>query len=741
MGYDFGGYATRNNLKCADGRTILPGAFKDCDGQTVPMVWQHVHDNPDNVLGHALLENRDDGVYAYCTFNETNGGKTAKELVKHGDVRHLSIYANHLKQRGGEVLHGVIREVSLVLAGANPGAYIDNLSFAHSDGTIDTVDDEAVIKLITDDNGFELMHSDDEGEETVEDVINSMNDTQKKVLFWLLEQERGEVKHDGMGEGGEGGEAAPAPEGDPEAEPEPEGEPEEGEEDPEGEESPESILKGLTDRQKTAVDVVIKAALSNGKYVVDEEVTDCFNSLTEKQKEAVYQMVDAELADQESGEEIEHSDTEGETMTMHYNVFAGETGDDTVLTHDDMARIFADAKSNGSLKEAVLAHGITNIEVLFPEVQGVNKTPYQITRQMEWVKVVMNGVHKTPFSRIKSTAANFTMEEARARGYIKGNQKIEEQFTALKRITTPTTVYKLQKLDRDDIVDITDFDVVAFMKDEMRTMLEEEMARAILIGDGRSSSDESKINPLNIRPVWTDEATYTVNKIVNVTGMTLEQKAKEFVDSVVRSKLDYKGSGTPTMFISPELLVELRLLRDADGYRRYKTDQELADDLRVSKIVEVELFNGLKRTFEGVERELGAIILNMGDYTVGATKGGEVTLFDDFDLNFNKYEYLIETRCCGALTKPFSAIVIEFTGTSDVNVYSLANLVPASAKNPQTAGFYYFDGKEYIAASETTIDQEKIYYALKGATGSTGATGGTGATGATGQTGNTGQSA
>ena len=697
-GYDFGGYVTRNNLKCADGRTILPGAFKDCDGKIVPLVWHHQHNDPSNVLGHALLENRSDGVYGYCSFNDTPSGQVAKETVKHGDITSLSIYANRLQQRGKDVVHGVIREVSLVLAGANPGAYIDNLCFAH-DGFEDTIDDEAIIKFI----GFEESEEAAEhGEPSVLDVFDSamesLSDEQREAVYTVL--------------------AAAA-------------EPTEEEGEAEHSEQEEGALIMSEEEQGVAI-AVLKAAL-DGEELSHEDAS-AFESFSDEQKQVVYDLVEEMSA---NDEEIEHQDQEGETMK--FNIFDEETNTDKVLTHDEMSAIFADAKKIGSLKEAVLEHGIQNIEVLFPEVQAVNKTPLQIARRMEWVSTVVNGTHKTPFSRVKSTAANLTEDEARARGYIKGNQKVEEQITALKRITTPTTVYKLQKLDRDDIVDITDFDVVAWMKDEMRMMLDEEIARAILFGDGRPASSQDKINELNIRPVWTDEGVYAINSVLNVNNMTPEQKARAFVDQVIRSKKNYKGSGTPTMFISPDLLVEIRLLKDGDGYRRYKTDKELADDLRVSSIVEVEIMDGLTRTVDGVERELGAIILNMGDYTCGATKGGEVTLFDDFDLNFNKYEYLIETRMCGALTMPYSAIVVEFVGSADavIPVYKLANVHDNS--NPQSSGWYVYDPENgYVASTDTVRDLNKIYYTT-GASGTTGATGETGATGATGATGTTGE--
>ena len=722
--YDFSGYATRSNIPCADGRTILPDAFKDCDGVTVPLVWQHMHDSVENVLGHALLESRDGDIYCHCAFNDTKGGQTAKKVVQHGDVVGLSIYANRLRQQGQKVVHGVIREVSLVLAGANPGAYIDNLSFAHGDDVID-VSDEAIIRFVDDADEIAhseetIEHADDSALTLFDEVLESLDDVHKQAVFTIL----GAISTETAEHQDENGKVV--------------GQDSEDELEHADDLTVGDVLESLDeDKQKVAKAVIHAAIEQDGS--LSKADAEAYLKFTDNEKKAIAAVVAA------ANNEAEHSEPEGDNV-MKYNVFDAETGDEMTLSHSDMeaytADVFQEAKRTGSLREAFnsvsLAHGIQNIEILFPEVQAVNKTPYPIMRRMEWVSTVISGARKTPFSRIKSTAANLTMEEARARGYIKGNQKIEEQISALKRITTPTTVYKLQKLDRDDIIDITDFDVVAWMKDEMRTMLDEELARAILIGDGRQVSDSSKINPLNIRPIWGDEEVYVINDVLNINGMTTEDMAKAFVDQCVRSKKNYKGSGQPTMYISPDLLVELRLLRDADGYRRYKSDSELASDLRVSKIVEVELFDNLTREVEGVERTLGAIIVNMNDYTVGATKGGEVTMFDDFDLDFNKYEYLIETRCCGALTMPYSAIVIEFAGEAvETPLYTLANTVSSAAQNPSTAGFYYFDGTEYVEASETAFNKDRIYY-TKGGTGSTGAVGATGATGSTGSTGSTG---
>ena len=612
MKFDFGGYATKNDLKCSDGRTIRQGAFSECNGQIVPLVWQHQHNDVDNVLGHALLEEREDGMYAYCTTNDTPAGQQAKQIVLHGDITSLSIFANHLKQKGNDVVHGAIREVSLVLAGANPGAKIDNLQFAHADGTLEEIDDEAIIyspDIIT----LQMSHADEEKEDTNEDSSD------EKTI--------------------------------------------------------EEIFNTLTEEQKEAVYAIIGAALEEEGASSDEEVShsdaeaedqtveEIFNTLTDVQKEAVYAIVGAAVEEATGGDEMQHSDSE-EGEVMKFNAFDQDTNEN-VLTHDDMQAIFDDAmkSGNGSLRDAALAHGITSIDVLFPEAQTVTPTPATISRNMAWVDSVLNGVRKSPFSRVKSAAINITADEARARGYIKGRQKVEEQIAALHRTTDPQTIYKLQKLDRDDIIDITDFDVVAWIKAEMRVMLNEEIARAILIGDGRSAESNDKIKEDHIRPVWSDNETYAVHTVVS-SSLTGSAKAKAFIEAAIRARKEYKGSGSPTLYVGQELLTEMRLIRDTQGYRLYKNDQELADELRVSKIVEVELFDDKTRTVSGAQRELGGIIVNLNDYNVGANRGGEITLFDDFDINYNKYEYLIETRMSGALIQPKSALVIEFGDTS-----------------------------------------------------------------------------
>lgn len=566
--YDFSGWATRNNLKCSDGRTIMRDAFKDNDGRTVPLVWNHEHNDPFSVLGHAMLENKPEGVYAYCKFNDTESGQNAKLLVQHGDVVALSIYANQLKQQNGNVYHGAIREVSLVLAGANPGAFIDSI-IKHDDGT----DEEAIIYS---------------GEEDI-------------ILAHAEEENKPELK--------------------------------------EKKEEPK---------------------------MAEKTVKDVFDEMTEEQKTVVYAMIGQALED--AGVDIDDEDKKEDETPMKHNVFdMDEEMKDNVLSHSEMNAIFSDAKRYGSLKDSVLAHGINNIDYLFPEAQSLNTPPDFITRDMGWVQKVMNSVHHTPFSRIKSMFANLTEDDARAKGYIKGKLKKDEVFGLLKRTTTPTTIYKKQKLDRDDVVDITDFDVVAWLKSEMRMMLDEEIARAILVGDGRTSGSDDKINESNIRPIWTDEDLYTIKSIVNVAkDATAAAVASEFIDQAVRARKDYKGSGSPKLFIAEELLTECLLLKDVNGRRIYKDVNELATAMMVSEIVVVPVMEGLKRTSssDGGTYHLKGIIVNMNDYNVGADKGGAVNMFDDFDIDYNAQKYLIETRCSGALIKPYSAIVLETKETA-----------------------------------------------------------------------------
>ena len=575
MKYDFSGWATKNNIKCSDGRTILRDAFKHNDGQTVPLVWNHQHNESANVLGHAVLENREEGVYAYCTFNDTEAGKNAKLLVEHGDVTALSIYANQLKQNGSNVMHGTIREVSLVLAGANPGAFIDSI-IRHGE----FCEDEAVI--YTGEN-LSLEHADQKPSDK-EDKAGEDN------------------KGDGKVEGKD---------------------------------------------QKTIKDVV--------------------DSMSEEQKNVLYALVGQALEGKEMAQSaIEENNNieDGGEQEMKHNVFEGrETDKKDVLSHDAMETIFKDAKRYGSLKESFLAHadqyGIKDIEWLFPDAKNVNMPPDFIKRDDSYVQKVMRGVHHVPFSRIKSMHADITADQARAKGYIKGKLKKEEVFTLLKRTTSPTTIYKKQKLDRDDVIDITDFDVVAWLKMEMRMMLDEEIARAILVGDGRLSSDDDKINEMCIRPIATDADLYCVKAPVTVASAATEEEiAKAFIRTVIKSRKEYKGSGSPTLFTTEDVLTNCLLLEDKNGRIIYDTVEKLATALRVKEIVTVEVMEGAKTKVESQEKPLMALMVNLVDYYVGADKGGAVNMFDDFDIDYNQQKYLMETRCSGALVKPYSAIAV-----------------------------------------------------------------------------------
>lgn len=573
--FDFSGYATKVGLKCSDGRVIVKDAFKHNDGQKVPLVWQHFHNEPANILGHAILENRDDGVYSYCKFNETVAGKNAKELVVHGDITALSIYANSLKQKGPEVIHGMIREVSLVLSGANPGAFIDNLSFAHGD-EVRVDETEAVIFTGLNFNSDKVEHSEDE--------------SKKKPV------------------------------------------------EPEKKES----------------------SLKHAEHAEDATIKDVFDTLDETQKTAVYALIAQAL---ESQPDIEHSTEEGEEL-MKNNVFDNTTKDKpgVKFTHADIESIMTAAKKGGSLKDAVIAHaatyGIDDIEVLFPDAKFVRNTPDIIAREDDWVSTFLNGINKSPFSRIKSSAANITEKQARARGYITGNKKTEGVISLLKRVTTPVTVYKKDKLDRDDITDITDLDVVVWLKGHMRRLLDEELARSILVSDGRGVAEEDKINEQNVRPIWTDDDLYAPKVLLNANTEILD-----FIDAIVRARKLYKGSGSPTLYTTEDIITDMMLARDLNQRRIYMTEAELASALRVSKIVAVDVMEDQERQADvnGTMTDviLKGIIVNPKDYTMGADKGGQVALFDDFDIDYNQYKYLIETRVSGTLTKPKSAVVIE----------------------------------------------------------------------------------
>lgn len=559
MKYDFAGWATKNNMRCSDGLIIMQNAFKHNDGQKVPLVWNHEHSNPEDVLGHAILENRADGVYAYCCFNDSHYGQLGKEMVKHGDIEALSIYANKLQKKGNYVMHGDIKEVSLVLSGANPGASIEEVmihgELAEDAGVIFTGED------IVETKGGEIMHSDDQN-------TSNEEETQK----------------------------------------------------PKKEKTIQEIYDSMTDEQKEAVHILVGAAIENEKNGGDEN--------------------------------------------MKHNAFDVNTQNEEVLSHSDMENIIKDAKNHGgSLKESFLAHaesyGIENIDYLFPDARNVEAQPRFISREMGWVDKVMKGVHHTPFSRVKSTFANITEEDARAKGYMKGKLKKEEVFSLLKRSTTPTTIYKKQKLDRDDVIDITDFDVVVWIKGEMRMMLNEEIARAILVGDGRLASSDDHINDQNVRPIWTDAELYSIKCRYDIKGKTDDEQTKSFMKSIIRSRKNYKGTGSPALYCTEDKLTDMLLLEDTQGHVLYDSIEKLKNYLRVSDIITVPVMEGLTREESGVTYTLDGIVVNLNDYNVGADKGGAVNLFDDFDIDYNQMKYLIETRCSGALTVPYAAIVVE----------------------------------------------------------------------------------
>ena len=612
--FDFSGWATRNDLKCSDGRTIRANAFSQNDGKTVPLCWMHDHDDPAKVLGHAVLENRKEGVYAYCEFNDSAAAETAKHAVQHGDVTSLSIWANHLQQTPSrDVLHGDIKEVSLVLAGANPGAFIDNPIIEHSDGLLGEREDVAQVFL--DDSDILLYHSDedDDDEEYEDDDYEDEDDED-------LEHSDNEMM------------------------------------------SPKTIkgiISSMTPLQQKAVGNAIATIIAQYE---DE--------------------------DEDDKDDVEHSDFKGGNE-MRHNVFEQDTRDDDgmILSHDDMMDLMStaltDAKRGFSVRDTIMAHadadyGIKNIEILFPDAKTITDSPDFIKRETEWVATVLNGTHHTPFSRIKSTFANITADEARARGYVKGKKKVDEVITLLKRTTNPQTIYKKQKLDRDDVIDITDFDVLAWLKGEMRIMLDEEIAGAILVGDGRNASDDSKIQELNIRPIVSDDDLYAYK--IKVSKIVDETTAKAAIKSIIRGYKNYRGSGNKTMFVKQSVLCEMLLVEDGIGHMLYESSAQLATKLRVNKIVEVpdEIFE------RNTTIDPQFIIVDLNDYNVGADKGGAVNMFDDFDIDFNQMKYLIETRCSGALIKPFSAMVGSTTTASAFDAKSPV-VLDADGKKPASS--------------------------------------------------------
>lgn len=586
MKFDFSGWATKNDLTCSDGRTIKHNAFKENDGQRVPLVWQHGHNAVDNVLGHALLENRDEGVYAYCAFNDTPGAENAKELVKHGDVKALSIYANRLDQRGADVIHGNIVEVSMVLSGANPGALIDNVALEHSDGSWTESEDEAVIYsglTLSHDSGettedTESMDEDevyDEDDLTVADVLETLDEDQRLAVAALIEEISGDV-------------------------------------DAEDEDFDE-----------------------------DEEF-------------------DEDYDDEDYDEDAEHGDSGGDTL-MHSNIFEGDAraAMGPHLSHADEELIFAEARKPGmTLRTAVLAHaqdyGIKNPELLFPDATNLDPEPQRIMRENSWVAKVLQGSKHTPFSRVKTQWSNLTADDLRAKGYVKASRKKDVVYEVANRKTEPTTVYNKTKIDRDDVLDITTFNVVAWMQQNLRFALEEELARAVLIGDGREVSNPDKIKESNIRPIWKDDELFSHKVLVDK-----DAKTEDIIDIVRRSRKFYKGSGMPVLFTTNAFVCDMLEIKDINKRYIYETKQAVANALNVSDVIEVEVMEGAKREVAGKTQNLLGIIVNMQDYTMGADKGGETSFFEQFDIDFNQQKYLLEARCSGALTKYKSAIVIE----------------------------------------------------------------------------------
>lgn len=613
--YDFGGWATKNNIKCSDGRTILKDAFKQNDGQKVPLVWNHQHNDPSEVLGHALLENREEGVYAYCKFNNTESGQTAKSLVTNGDVDKLSIYANRLKTHMNNVMHGCIREVSLVLAGANPGAFIDTVI---SHGEDAEAEEEGII--YTDEHIETIEHSDDESYKKGE---TDMEDENKKV--------------------------------------------DEEKKDENNEKTIQEVFETLTEEQKNAVYAIVGQALEHNDDSEDDSEDDSKDESED----------DYENKDNDSEDNSENNNDEGEE-DMKHNVFDNDKNNDEVLQHSEiLASAIQDAKKYGSLKESVIEHAainnITDIGKLFPDATALNKEPIMIEKDQTWVGKIMNAIKHTPFSRVKVTMGKMTEPQARAKGYIKGNKKTDIQMAALNRIVTPTTVYIKNEIDRDDIIDITDFDVVAWQKREMRKELDKELALAALLGDGRNISDNDKINEQNIIPIIKDVDTFTIKytitegvdyKQANNSASNNDSFTKGIIRAAIRSRKEYKGSGSPTFFTTEDYLTDMLLIEDQNGRRIYESLAQLALALRVKEIVTIPEME------QESYKDIVGVIVNMADYTMGADKGGSVNMFDDFDIDYNQMKYLMETRCSGALTVPYSAIVLKKTVASSSDAHA-----------------------------------------------------------------------
>lgn len=617
--YDFAGWATKNDIKCSDGRTIRRDAFKDDDGKKVPLVFAHNHDDPEMVLGHAILRNKKDGVWCECFFNNTPKAKVSKELINHGDLASLSIYANKLKQSANkDVLHGSIKEVSLVHAGANPGATIVFPMIAHGDHDYDFVEDEAIIACHIE--GLELYHGDmDESEEETEEDALGDDDVTEELKTETIEHADSEEKK----------------------------------------------------QEETKVADNEKKPEGSGKTI-----GEVFDTLNEDQKTAVYAIIGQTLEDAKGGSNEEDDDVKHNLFDTEEDVYEGGE----VLSHEEIQEVFADAKRLGSLKEACLAHsidttgmetatgtqtyGFNDVNMLLPEYKSLNNPPEWIKRNTDWVASVLGGTSKTPFSRIKSLYANITEDDARARGYMKGHLKKEEVFTTLKRVTGPCTIYKKQKLDRDDLLDITDFDVVPWIKAEMEVMLDEELARAILIGDGRDPLSEDKVKEDCIRPIAKDVPLFNIKVNVQVAhGATGAEKADAIMDQILRARKNYKGSGNPVFYTTEDWLTEMLLLKDGIGHRLYKTEAEVATALRVSRIITVEVMEG--EQIDG--KDLVGVIVNMKDYNLGNDKNAAKGIFEDFDIDYNQQKYLIETRRSGALVRPFSAMTVTIAEAAGTN--------------------------------------------------------------------------
>ena len=759
--YDFAGWATRNDVRCSDGRVIMRDAFAEQNGKSVPLVWNHQHDSVDNVLGHAVLENRDEGVYAYCSFNDSPSAQVARQLVKHGDITSLSIYANQLKHNGTNVTHGLIREVSMVLAGANPQAFIDSvlthsadgsemfaddgtiytgmpLDLMHSDTKKDTpkstdedeTDPDDDVEVVGDDDADEAEAADDTDDsednasesESKADESSSENQNDKKKKTHVVEDKsedvvdklgksKDEPKKDSKADTNKSDDSKDASDNKDNKEENMANTMSHSDEDM----TVADVIDGMTDKQKVVVFYVISQALKpygielddaedlglksesdevkHADSSSDETIGDVLDTLSETQMNVVKYIIGQILQDNGITEEDvkkanSKNSNDDEEDEMSHNVFDREVDPATTLMHSadcDFATMMTDARQYGTLSQSMLAHGadidnftmgdyiahadygMENIDVMFPDAKAVSNQPFMVTRDLNWVPSVMGSVNHTPFSRIKSLAADLTEDEARAKGYIKGRQKKNEVFALFKRVTTPTTVYKKQKLDRDDMSDITDFDVVVWLKAEMRTMLDEEIARAILIGDGRETSSEDKINEQNIRPIWTDDSVYTIKQTKKFTAEPSEDDlADSIIESAVRARKSYRGSGNPVLFTTEDNLTSMLLMKDKIGHRLYPTTTELAAAMRVSAIYTVPEMEGKTRTpatsetdLTGKTPTLDGIIVNLKDYTVGTDKGGAVSMFDDFDIDYNQQKYLIETRISGALTVPYSAIVLE----------------------------------------------------------------------------------